>query len=188
MTIHRDYFFDSVRYYLFHGSLSQNQVEGLNVFLDWYDFDNPEIPDKYHVDDRTLSYILATTYHETAYTMQPVKEYGGETYLKSKPYYPWFGRGYVQLTWEDNYRNQDKKLGLNGALMKDPDLALDPEIAKKVIIYGMLDGDFTSKKLGQFFTDTLTDWYNARTIVNGHDRASDIATYAEKFHNAIGHI
>src|SRR5262245_5750392 len=184
MAIHRDYFFDNIKYYLFK-SFNQGQVDGLNVFLDWYDFENPPIPDKWHFDDRELAYVLATTYHETAATMQPIVEYGGDKYLKSKPYYPWYGRGYVQLTWEDNYRRQDEKLGLRGALLQNPDLALDPEIAKKVILFGMQDGDFTGKRLSQFFTDTLTDWYNARTIVNGHDRASDIARYGELFLNAL---
>jgi len=185
MAIHRNYFFDNIKYYLFK-SFNQGQVDGLNVFLDWYDNDNPPLPEQYHIDDRCLAYILATTYHETGATMQPISEYGSESYLKSKPYYPWYGRGYVQLTWEINYKFQDDKLGLDGALMTNPDLALEPELAKRIIIFGMYDGDFTGKRLGQFFTDDLTDWYNARTIVNGHDRASDIANYAELFHNAIG--
>jgi hypothetical protein len=184
--IHRAYFFENIEHYLFV-SMSQGQVDGCNVFLDWYDNDNPPLPEKYHIDDRCLAYILATTYHETAATMLPISEYGGESYLKSKPYYPWYGRGYVQLTWEENYKNQDDKLGLNGMLIADPDLALDPDVAKEVIIKGMYDGDFTGRSLGQFFTDEVTNWYDARTIVNGHDRATDIANYAERFLNALSH-
>lgn len=184
MTIHRKYFFDSLRSALFK-SFSQTQVDGLNVFLDWYDEENPPIPDRYHLDDRMFAYVLATTYHETGATFQPIREYGSDSYLKSKAYYPWYGRGYVQLTWKDNYSNQDTKLKLNGALMADPDLALDPAIALSVILGGMCDGDFTGEKLSEFFTDTLTDWVEARTIVNGHDRATDIAGYAEQFVNAL---
>jgi hypothetical protein len=187
--IHRDYFFDNIKFYLFK-SFNQDQVDGLNVFLDWYDKENPPIPERYHIDERCLAYILATTYHETAATMQPIAEYGKG---KGKPYgepvgpygQRYYGRGYVQLTWLENYQRQDEKLGLRGQLIQNADLALDPEIAKLVIIKGMYDGDFTGKKLGDFFTDTLTDWYNARTIVNGHDRASDIAAYGEKFLNAL---
>lgn len=187
--IHRDYFFDNIKYYLFK-SFNQDQVDGLNVFLDWYDNENPPIPEKYHIDDRCLAYILATTYHETAATMQPIAEYGkgkGKSYGNpAGPYGQcYYGRGYVQLTWYDNYKRQDDKLGLNEALVKNADLALDPQIAKDVIIKGMYDGDFTGVGLGKFFTIDLTDWYNARTIVNGHDRASDIAAYAEKFANAL---
>jgi hypothetical protein len=184
MAVQRDYFFENIKYYLF-GTMDQGQVDGCNVFLDWFDFENPPIPERYHIDERMLAYILATTYHETAFTMLPIMEYGSQSYLQSKKYWPWVGRGYVQLTWEENYKYQDSKLKLGGALMQNPDLALDPEIAKKVIIFGMIDGDFTGKKLGNYFTDTLTDWYNARRIVNGTDRASTIAGYGEKFLNAL---
>jgi|SRR5262245_37314323 len=191
MTIHRDYFFDNIRYYLFK-SFTQSQVDGLNVFLDWYDNKNPPIPEKYHIDDRCLAYILATTYHETAATFQPIAEYGkgsGKPYGQpAGPYgQKYYGRGYVQLTWYDNYKAQDAKLKLNQALVKNADLALDPDIALQVILGGMYDGDFTGKKLGQFFTQDDTNWYDARTIVNGHDQASLIAGYGEKFLNAISH-
>ena len=182
--IHRKYFFDTIRSSLF-GSLTQTQVDGLNVFLDWHDDENPAIPDRYHLDDRMFAYVLATTYHETGATFQPIKEYGSQAYLESKSYYPWYGRGYVQLTWESNYQAQDAKLGLQGALVRDPDLALDPDIALKVILGGMVDGDFTGKKLSDYFTDTLTDWVDARRIVNGTDRASDIAGYAIQFVDAM---
>jgi len=182
--VNRKYFFDSARSSLFR-SFSQSQVDGLNIFLDWYDSENPPIPDKWHFTDREIAYVLATTYHETGATMQPIKEWGSESYLKSKSYYPWYGRGYVQLTWQENYQKQDTKLQLGGALMANPDLALDPGIALQVILFGMKDGDFTGKKLSDYFTDTMTDWVDARRIVNGTDRASDIAGYAIAFVNAI---
>lgn len=190
--IHREYFFDNIRYYLFK-SLNQDQVDGLNVFLEWYDTKNPPIPERYHIDDRCLAYILATTYHETAHTMQPIAEYGkgsGKPYGKpAGPYgQKYYGRGYVQLTWYENYCKQDEKLSLGQELVKNADLALDPEIALQVILGGMVDGDFTGKRLGQFFTRDVTDWYDARTIVNGHDQASTVAGYAEKFLNAISHM
>jgi hypothetical protein len=188
MTVHRDYFYDSIRHHLGGGSLTQQQVDGCGVLLDWFDQENPPIPAQHHLDDRMFAYCLATAWHETAFTMQPVIEYGGEAYLKSKPYYPWYGRGYVQLTWAENYHIQDMKLGLGGKLIENPDLALDPKVAIKVLVWGMADGDFTGKKLAQYFTDELTDFYNARRIVNGTDKANEIAAYAEKFHNAIGHI
>jgi putative chitinase len=192
MAIHRDYFYDNIRYYLFK-SFTQDQVDGLNVFLDWHDHENPPIPHKYHIDDRCLAYIMATTFHETARTMQPIEEYGkgaGKSYGEPAGPYgeKYYGRGYVQLTWYDNYKRQDEKLGLKGELVKDAGLALDAEIAKKVIIFGMCDGDFTGRALGDFFTIEDTNWYDARTIVNGHDQASTIAGYAEKFLNAISHL
>jgi len=189
MTIHRKYFFDNIKYYLFK-SFNQGQVDGLNVFLDWYDDKNPPIPERYHVDERMLAYVLATTYHETAATMQPIAEYGkgkGKKYGTPDPQtgQTYYGRGYVQLTWRDNYQRQDTKLSLGGTLVKKADRALEPSIALEVIIGGMIDGDFTGRKLSQFFTDQVTNWYDARTIVNGYDQASLIAGYGEKFVNAI---
>jgi len=187
--IHRKYFFDNIRFYLFK-SFTQSQVDGLNVFLDWYDEKNPPIPERYHLDDRMLAYVLATTYHETAATMQPIAEYGkgkGKKYGTPDPVtgQTYYGRGYVQLTWKENYQRQDTKLKLGGTLVKTADRALEPGIALEVIVGGMVDGDFTGKRLGQFFTDQLTNWYDARTIVNGYDQASLIAGYGEKFLNAI---
>jgi hypothetical protein len=186
--IHRDYFYDNVRHYLAGGSLNQEQVDGLAVLLDWFDDENPPLPDQQHLDDRMFAYALGTAWHESAFTVQPVVEYGGEEYLKSKDYYPWYGRGLVQLTWRDNYERQDVKLQLGGKLLADPDLALQPDLATKILVLGMADGDFTGKKLGDYFTSDLTDFYNARRIVNGTDKAEEIAVYAEKFHNAIGHL
>lgn len=191
MAIHRKYFFDNIKYYLFK-KFNQGQVDGLNVFLDWFDSKNPPIPERYHLDDRMLAYVLATTYHETAATMQPIAEYGkgkGKKYGVPDPQtgQTYYGRGYVQLTWKDNYQRQDTKLSLKGTLVKNADRALEPGIALEVIIGGMIDGDFTGKKLSQFFTDQVTNWYDARTIVNGYDQASLIAGYGEKFCNAITH-
>jgi hypothetical protein len=189
MTIQRKYFFDSVRGSLFGGSLNQGQVDGLNYLLDYAEGDG--------TDDRHLAYILATTFHETAQTMQPIAEYGKG---KGKPYgipdpttgQTYYGRGFVQLTWKDNYQKQDNKLGLNGQLVKDADLAMDPSIALQILFGGMYDGDFTGVGLPKYITCTdpssdTTDFYNARKIVNGLDCASMIQGYAGLFANALAH-
>src|SRR5215510_4091003 len=73
--IHRTYFFDSVRYYLDSDqSLSQDQVDGLNSLLDYYEIVGIEGSGDY--EDRYFAYICATTWHETAATCQPIAEYG----------------------------------------------------------------------------------------------------------------
>ena len=189
--IHRTYFFDSVRFYLDgNQSLTQDQVDGLTALLDYYDMVGIEGAGDY--EDRYFAYILATTWHETAFTCQPIAEYGkgsGKPYgTPAGPYNQvYYGRGYVQLTWYDNYVAQDKKLGLDSELVQSPDLALDPKIATQILFGGMRDGDFTGKQLSDYFTETLTDWYNARRIVNATDQATTIAGYAEKFMNALAH-
>jgi len=104
----------------------------------------------------------------------------------------YYGRGLVQLTWKENYEKMDKKFSLNGELVKHADLALDPELATKIIFSGMADGDFTGKCLEDWIIceDAATDetnFYDARTIVNAHDKASTIEGYAHKFAAAITH-
>lgn len=189
MTVQRKYFFDSVRDSLFAGDLAQTQVDGLNAILDHAEDEG--------TDDRHLAYILATTFHETAQTMQPIEEYGkgaGKSYGNVDPEtgQAYYGRGYVQLTWRENYQKQDDKLGLHGTLVRNADLALEPGTALNVLFGGMYDGDFTGVGLPEFITCTdpnsdTTDFYNARKIVNGLDCADQIEGYAKKFANAITH-
>lgn len=124
-------------------------------------------------DIRWLAYMLATAWHETAFTLEPVSEYGGEAYLKSKPYWPYYGRGYVQLTWKENYA----KYGIADDVSK----ALDPEFAAYVMIDGMTKGIFTGKKLSDYFNSHTDDPVQARRIINGMDRAEQIAGYYRQF-------
>lgn len=187
-------FFDAVRETVFGGSLTQGQVDGLNVIIKTWE----QMGDG---DPRKLAYILATVYHETARTMQPVRETLAKTDAKAKEILtkswragklPWvkrdywssgfFGRGYVQLTHEANYRKAGQKLGLD--LVRQPELALQPSIAAHILVRGMMEGWFTGKKLSDYIGDRA-DYVNARRIVNGTDRAVMIAGYAAKFEQGL---
>lgn len=126
-----------------------------------------------------LAYVLATAYHETAHTMKPVREYGGETYLKKKKYYPYVGMGYVQLTWDYNYKKAGDKLKVD--FLKNPKLLLEPKYAAPILVIGMKEGWFTSKKLSDYITLSKSDFIGARRIINGTDKASTIAGYAEEY-------
>lgn len=143
-----------------------------------------------------LAYILATTYHETAGTMKPIEEYGkgaGHPYGEPDPETGqiYDGRGYVQLTWKDNYQKaQDEVVDFrsmkhNVPLVMQPDLAMEPWVAAQVAINGMAEGWFTGKKLSDYLTDTMTDYVNARRIINGTDKAQAIAAYAEEAEAAL---
>lgn len=144
--------------------------------------------------------MLATSYHETAKTMQPIEEYGkgrGKPYGQKlrhdrKPYtFPdklYYGRGDVQLTWYENYEAMGKLLGI--PLLEQPELALVPEISAKIMIEGMTRGksnrgDFTGVSLENYFNATKDDPVHARRIINGLDKANLIATYHNKFLTAI---
>lgn len=130
------------------------------------------------------AYVLSTAWHESAHTMKPVREYGGEAYLKSKKYYPYVGMGYVQLTWKDNYEKASKRLGVD--FVSNPKLLLKPEHAAKILVIGMQEGWFAGDKQGRhkldrYITLQRSDFRTARKIVNGMDRADDIARYAKEY-------
>lgn len=132
------------------------------------------------------AYVAATVYHETAYTFKPLREYGrggNKVYAKVDRVtgHKYYGRGFVQLTWADNYKTMGKKLGVD--LYRNPDLALDFDIAYKVLIRGMMDGDFNGKGhgLAYYVNDTRVNYKEARRTVNIMDRATLIEGYARKF-------
>ncbi len=167
--IDRKKFFDGIRSGPFPGIMDDQQVDGVSRILD-------EWERRKLTDLRWLAYILATAKWETAHRMQPIREMGGEAYLRSKRYYPWVGEGLVQTTWEVNHR----KFGATapGQMMGWP-------IALRAIYDGMIGGMFTGKKLAHYFNATTTDWNNARRIVNGTDKAAQIAAVAKQFYAAL---
>ncbi|RXJ61081.1 calcium-binding protein [Halarcobacter anaerophilus] len=89
------------------------------------------------------------------------------------------GRGFCQLTGKTNYIKSGDFLGLD--LLNNPELAKSPtNNAIQIILYGMHIGMFTGKKFSDYINDSFTDYYNARRIINGLDRATDIQGFAEK--------
>lgn len=131
-----------------------------------------------------MAYVLATAYWETARTMKPVREYGGETYLKSKKYYPYVGMGYVQITWKDNYEKASKALGVD--FVKNPKLLLEPKYAAPIMIRGMIEGWFAGDNKGRHtlarhITLKKSDFVEARRIINGVDKKNEIAKIAEEY-------
>jgi hypothetical protein len=125
------------------------------------------------------AYVLATAYHETAHTMKPITEMGNQKYLRGKKYWPFIGRGYVQLTWKTNYADWSKRLGVD--LVAKPELALDPVNAVRILVEGMQLGTFTKKKLADYITLTSSDFVGARRIINGTDQKDLIAGYAKQY-------
>jgi putative chitinase len=171
-----DAFFASVRASLFGGHLTQPQVDGMNAIDNaWQAYGDR--------DRRKEAYVLATAYHETAQKMQPIEEYGGTVYLKGKSYFPYYGRGLVQLTWRENYADWSTRLDVD--LVKQPELALSWKYAGRILVQGMMIGTFTGKKLGDYITPGGCDFRNCRRIINGTDKMDLIAGYAAKFLAAL---
>ena len=97
---------------------------------------------------------------------------GSQRYLRSKKYYPHIGRGYVQLTWDWNYKQFGTALGID--LLGNPELANDHDTAWLILEEGMTDltpqdPEFTGKSLEDYFNDNGLDFYNARKIINPKD-------------------
>lgn len=164
----------------FGTSLSQKQVDGCETLLSEGKRRGSRLP--------CLAYVLATAYHDTAHTMQPIEEYGkgkGRKYgVPAGPYGKvYYGRGYVQLTWLENYQKAGDKLAVN--LVKFPEQALKPDIAAEILFTGMEEGWFTGKKLGDYINATGCDYRNARRVVNGTDHAAQIAANAVKYEAAL---
>lgn len=187
--------FDHARFFQIYkdtfGPLKQSQVDGLETLLQCIEQDQDV------TDVRWAAYMMATVKHECADTWQPIEEYGKG---KGRPYgnpvtvsasdgsqcsNTYYGRGYVQLTWKDNYQAMDGALNLGDELLVHPDMALDPGTAYAIMSYGMRHGTFTGKKLGNYINDEACDYRNARRIINGLDQCDLIKGYADKLESIL---
>lgn len=196
--INRQKFFDLARERLFGGKLTERQVQGTTALLD------EMLLIEGIVDLRFVACILGTAKWETAHTMWPVREtqrptepdiddatarrrLGNAWYAKPDPEtgHSYYGRGFVQLTHKENYRKMGKILDVD--LVALPDTALDLVIATEIIVEGMMRknsgiGDFTGASLEDFITPAHTDWVGTRRVVNGLDKAEEIAQIHRQFH------
>jgi putative chitinase len=152
-------------------------------------------------DIRWAAYMLATVKHECADTWVPINERGSSDYFhkyeadtplghrlgntQDGDGFRFRGRGYVQITGRANYDNLGRQIGLNDGLLKNPDQALDPQIAYKIMSLGMRKGCFTGKKLSDYINQNTSDYVNARRIINGTDQAERIAGYAAKLQQVL---
>jgi hypothetical protein len=133
-----------------------------------------------------ISYVLATVQWETAQTWKPVREayWYSEDWRKSHlRYYPYYGRGYVQLTWQSNYEKYRDILMLD--LVNNPDIALRPDAALFVLVHGFRTGGFTGRELTDYVNASHTDFVGARRCINGTDHAEDIAKIAQGFMGSV---
>lgn len=149
--------------------------------------------------DRLLedcAYVLATAFHESG-RFKHTEEIGqgrghdyGEPIVSMRGVkVTYFGRGFVQLTWLQNYSKMSVFLSLEMGreidLVNKPDLASQPEMASLIIWEGMIRGMFTGKNLADYIRPGAVDYVGARRIVNGNDKDELIAGYALKFEEAL---
>lgn len=176
---------------VFGTSLTQAQVDGIETIL--AACAGLRLP--------FVAYILGTAYHETAYTMQPVRETlaatdeqaiarlerawkAGRLKWVKTPYWrrdadgkTWLGRGYVQLTHKANYETAGRKLGVD--LVTNPDTAMQPTVAALILVRGSMEGWFTGKKLADYAAGDGFDYVNARRVINGDVKGNGAKIAAE---------
>jgi len=190
-------FFDATRAGVMGPTLDDKEVSGANAILEAMQ----GLPIAW------CAYALATAWHETAHTLQPIKEFGGPNYFFRRydihgqnprlarqlgntvpgDGVQFAGRGYVQLTGRANYAKAAAKL--NVQLIGNPDLAMDRNVAADILRHGMREGWFTGKSFQSYLPAsglaTAAQFQAARRIINGTDKAALIAGYAVKFQDAL---
>lgn len=183
MELNHKIFYDAIRVDL--GTLTTANVAGFELVLAAAQARDTSLPE--------LAYINATAWWESGKTMQPVKEayWLSEAWRKKNlRYFPYYGRGLVQLTWLENYKLVSEFYGVD--FVKNPDLVLDPTHSVNILFDGMHKGWFTGKKLTDFIDDIdesddddLKEYIAARKIVNGTDRQLEIGKLAIGFERAL---
>lgn len=194
-------FWGIIRDNLFRGKMTQVVVDTIDTIVDTY-------LDQRQYNPQHLAYILSTAYHESYHrsinpNWNPVREgfansnegaisavtklfnAGRISHNYALPHTngnSYYGRGFVQITWPENYRKMGNRLGI--PLYENPDLALDRDVSAKLLVVGMIEGLYTGRKLSDYGAQDF-DAYNARRIINGLDKAETIKGYYETFNLAI---
>ena len=196
-------FWGIIRDNLFRGKMTQGVVDTINAITDTYYSEA-----RANAVPEHLAYVLATAYHESYHRSLnpdwgPVREgfaksnegaisavtklfnAGRISHNYALPHtngHSYYGRGFVQITWPENYRKMGKRIGI--PLYENPDLALDRAVAAKLLVVGMIEGLYTGRKMSDYGSHDF-DAYNARRIINGLDKAELIKGYYEIFNLAI---
>lgn len=196
-------FFDSLRRGILGPTLDADEVSGCNAILAAME----------GAPLSHAAYAFGTAFLETASTMQPVREAYWLSDAAAQRYFhrmydiagarpakakelgnlcagdgcAFCGRGYVQLTGRTNYARAAARLGVD--LVAHPDKAMEPEVAAKIMRTGMAEGWFTGKRFADYLPAkgpaTRAQFVPARRIINGMDRASDVAGFALAFQTAL---
>lgn len=192
--INTSIFFEEISKKLFKHTLTDPQRINISCCIE--EFEKRGLKDL-----RFLAYILATIYHETGATMEPIEEIGKG---RRKPYgmhlkydntvYTdtmniFYGRGHTQNTWYENYKALTRAAKLIGKPELDffnhPELLLQVEPSIWATFYSMIRGLYTGKRLSQYFNEKVDDPEGARWIINRQDKAKEISEYHRIFLSAL---
>lgn len=206
MFVNEEKFWDGFRvWYKTHGGrhLTQNVVDNVNYLLNVWD---KEYATKGY-DWRFFVSVMTQIGHETGWTFAPIFERGPRSYFnKYDPQYNpekarvlgntqygdgyrYRGAGHIQNTGRRNARVASQKLkeefGLVVDLEASPEKRLDPLVSAHSAFLGCIQGWWTGRKLSHYITDEKTDYYNARRVVNGVDKARAIASMSRELHRIV---
>ena len=195
-------FFAEVRGTLFGGRLTKAQVSGMEAILDatsqldrrWVAY---MLATAYHETGKAMLPVEENLNYSAAgllktfpkyFNVADAKEYArNPERIANRAYanrmgnggeatgdgWRFRGRGLVQITGRRNYR----KFGIENS----PDKALELGRSVFILVDGMVHGSFTGVSLSDFFSPRSTDWAGARRVINGTDRAKEVAQYAKTF-------
>lgn len=177
-------FFDAIRQPVFGGRITQEQVDNTTKLV-------AEAIRRGLLKNQAAN-VLGQCAPETAFTMAPVREafYISDDFDRAERwrknnlrYFPWYGRGHIQLTWEFNYQRQKERTGID--FIADPDKVMEWDNSVDIMFHGMMNGTFTGRALPEFVNENRTDHANARRVVNGTQAMHKIAAYARAFERGL---
>lgn len=211
MLIDRAAFFNAIRKPLFPKGMTQKAVDGIEFILSIWERKYQERTPLTQFANVLGTVYLETAatmqpiheFGDQAYFMRMYDKTGsrpnvaatlGNTEFGDGAKYA--GRGYVQLTGRANYRKATQRLRQLDLIAPDVDFERDPDqvmqgqYAIPIMFIGMEEGWFTGKKLDDLIDvdadgDEHSDFAKARAIINGKDRAEDIANYSDTFLTAL---
>src|SRR5687768_6261119 len=198
MRADKKFFFDTIRQSkLFDGELTETQVATMDAVIDSYSGDSFDhlsyiLATPYHEVGKALEPVSENLNYSAKrlrevwpsrfksdatakqYANNPQalgdKVYGGRLGNAANEGYLYRGRGLSQITGKENYAKFGKLMSID--LVGNPDLALKPAVAARILVVGMERGLFTGKKLADYDAPGGYMLVGARAIINADAKRS----------------
>lgn len=181
-----EYYMENCKTKPFNNVFQEHEKEAVSDIIDAF-------LEEGYTDIRLLAYALATVRIECGSNMRPVREGFAATDAQARAHvkkykrkyaevytfpgvpgdFCYYGRGLVQLTWYENYKKE--------GIQHDPDRALDPDFAARLLFKGLLDGRWNGRGKSLMYYLDKNDPVQARRTVNVLNKAELVADYYKDF-------